>query len=209
MSAELEARLKEVFAAQAATTTTSDDAWARIHRRAEKHDHRRSVVLRSVAAAVIAVLVVGGGVALFRDGDESGTVATGGSASKSVAADSAESSTGGVGGAPVAPTVEPGADGDVVVLGGLRFETNNRGVSLPAPIQGTASDGIVLGTVRKDAATVSITPSAGPVELFDDPSLPLLRIFVARQAPRGATTFAVEARDASGQVIADGGFNGG
>ncbi|MGZ8765650.1 MAG: hypothetical protein ACXW2C_08165 [Acidimicrobiia bacterium] len=148
MSNDLETRLEEAFAARAATTTTSDDAWARVSLRGARHDHRRSVVLRSVAAAVVVVLAVGGGVALFRDRGGSGTVATGGAdASKSMAEDSAASGAV-VPPAPFVPAgngleVQQNPDGTIVVrLGSTTTEPVQPG-GISAAIDGDTVFGVV------------------------------------------------------------------
>ena len=160
MNDELETRLEEAFAAQAATTTTSDDAWARIQRLGAARDHRRSVVLRSVAAAVVAVLAVGGGVALFRDGGESGTVATGSAdASKSIAEDSASSAAGGAReAAPAAPFVPAGNGLEVQQRAGgtivTRFGSTTTEPVPPGGIAAAIDGETVFGVVPDDAVEV-------------------------------------------------------
>ena len=216
MRADLETDLTAAFAARAATTTTSDDAWARINRRNARRDHRRSVVVKSAAAAAIAVLVTGAGFVLLRDDDRNATVATGSSASKSAADSSASSPEAAAGRAaptaPTAPTVESSASHAVVLFGGLRLDLSNAAVwnmHTPARIRATTADGVVLGVVPLQTTTVSISPTAGPVELFDDPSLTSGRIFLARGAPRNVTVLTIEAHDASGRLVGRGEVTGG
>jgi hypothetical protein len=202
MSADLETRLHEAFAARATTTTTAPDAWARVSRRVERRDHRRSVALRSVAAAVIAVLVVGGGVALWGRNESSNTVAT--SKADGSAASSARSSTEEA--APAvgvrAPRVEQRADGSVVVsLGDAELVLGPAVSMLPATIQARLVGDVVFGAVPKTTTTVTIAPDSGTVELFDDPALPADRVFVARSVPAGVQSVHVEARGPIGPVI--------
>ncbi len=190
MNDELETRLDEAFAARAATTTTSDDAWARVNRRGARHDHRRSVVLRSVAAAAVAVLVVGGGVALFRDRGGSGTVATGSSAdaSKSMAEDSAAApdSSGGFAaghegfeaswGPSADPTVPAGASLSAYASADRGLTITYRNDGLVGTIEGASigetrgalvprSDGTtdVFGTAPVDAEVIRLTDASGRV----------------------------------------------
>jgi len=219
MNDELKTRLEEAFSAQATTTTTSDDAWARIHRRAEQRDHRRSVVLRSVAAAVITVLLVGGGVALFRDVDEPGTVATGrgADASKSAAADSVESS--GIGAVPDAPFVPAGnglevqqrADGTIVARFGSTTTPPVQPGGMSAAIDGDTVFGIVPGTATNVLfGLVPATPGGavrslglGGSPTVTPDGLTGVRLFVARRGvaelfPETADAVSVAAYTATG-----------
>jgi len=213
MSADPETRLQEAFTARAATTTVSDDAWARVNRRVDRHDHRRSVLLWSAAAAVIAVLVVGGGVALWSGRQSSNTVATSKAADSS--ASSARSSSGEA--APAvdasAPRVEQRADGTVVViLGNTELRLGITPAITPTPVQGLLLGDVVFGVVPKSTTTVTLAPDGlfdpvkprpdfGAVELFDDPALPSDRIFVARSVPAGVRSVHIEARGPIGSVV--------
>lgn len=191
MSADLETELREAFAARASLSTTSPDAWARINRRVVRSDHRRSVVLRSVAAAAIVVLVVGGGVALFRNGGRDvGTVATKGGASKSVAEDSAASAAGGAfETAPAAPFVLAGnglevqqnADGTIVARLGSTTTAPVQAGGTSAAIDGTT----VFGVVPVDAAIVTVARSTATGEIlggsapFFVAGVPTVEFFIA------------------------------
>jgi len=150
---------------------------------------------------------------LLRDDDRNATVATGSSASKSAADSSASSPEAAAGrAAPTAPTVESSASHAVVLFGGLRLDLSNAAVwnmHTPARIRATTADGVVLGVVPLQTTTVSISPTAGPVELFDDPSLTSGRIFLARGAPRNVTVLTIEAHDASGRLVGRGEVTGG
>jgi hypothetical protein len=194
MSNDLETQLEEALAARAETTTTSDDAWARVNRRGARHDHRRSVVLRSLAAAAFVAMVVGGGVALVRDGGpDSGTVATGrgADASKSVAGDSAGSSTAEVApAAPFAPAgngleVQDNPDGTIVVrLGSTTTEPVQPG-GISAAIDGDTVFGIAPSSVRSITVTTPVggretrkliadlVPETGPYRTFRFGGIPV------------------------------------
>jgi hypothetical protein len=224
MSNDLETRLTEAFTAQAATTTTSDDAWARIHRRASARDHRRWVVLRSVAAAVVGLLVVGGGVALFRDRGDSGTVATD-SASKSAADDAASAAGGGASEvapvAPVAPFVPAGnglevqqnADGTIVV----RLGSTTTAPVQPGGISAAIDGDTVFGVVPAETVDVGfgIAPDSpgdgvraiglGGGPAIDVPGIAGARVFAAERQVVGWAPGTADAVS----VVALGGVSGG
>lgn len=202
MSADLETQLREALDARAATTTTTPDAWARINRRVDRHDHRRSVVLKTAAAAVIVLLVVGGGIALFRGGNDDATVATGGAASK--AADSRE-------GASSSPTpdvqLRRDADGTVSaeVVDGPRIST---GVSPVQAILTARTGSTLVGLVPPQTQYLRINGDLGAgsvllgtIEVSGDPAKTGARVFVYEVPASVTGTMSLTAVDSADQVV--------
>jgi hypothetical protein len=207
MSADLETRLEEAFAARASSSSTSPDAWARINRRVARHDHRRSVVLRSVAAAAIVVLAVGGGVALFRNGGGTGTVATSGDASKSMAEDAARAPGAESG---TTPEVQVGraADGSVFADAGVpdgpRVSTDEASLQ---SILVARTDRTLVGLVPPETQYVRFDAGTGPgssvfgtVGAAGDPALGA-RGFVFAIPASVQGTLQLSAVDSAGQVV--------
>lgn len=206
MRPDLEAAIREALDARATATTTSTDAWARIGRRAQRRDRRRTAIVRVAAASVVAAVALGGTVAvLTRQGGESTTAATSelaedGAATESRAADEGVPESG----APVPDLrIERSQDGSVTFL---RGEEVLGVLSVPTDASETAigwEGSTVFGIAATDATRVQLVVEGvaftGSVEIFTDPAVAGRVLFVVEGVPAGLLM--VELIDTAGNVI--------